>query len=412
MAEKTFNTRILLKYDTYSNWTSKNPILKAGEVAIATIASGNTQEVNSITAPQVLIKVGDGTSNYTALPFVSGKAADVHSWAKAASKPTYAATEITGIGDYIATYVDETLGISVDTDTQYRITMVDDYEWVLQSQAKGTTTWKNVSTIDIPRYDDTTVKADITTLKNLVGTTAVATQITNAINALNLANNYAAKSHTHAISEVTGLENRLSAVERYAADNDNAIDNLSDDVADYKTTVSSTYETKSDATAKLNEAKTYTNTGVAEAKSYTDTKIAALLDGADDTTLDSIKELADAIKTNDSAIDALNEVAGTKASASDLNALKTRVTTAEGEIDTLQSASHTHSNKAVLDGITSEKVSAWDSAQTNAINYASGAISSAIGTLQAVAKTGNVNDLTQTSGDVLVFNCGNASTVF
>ena len=40
MAEKTFNTRILLKYDTYSNWTSKNPILKAGEVAIATIASG------------------------------------------------------------------------------------------------------------------------------------------------------------------------------------------------------------------------------------------------------------------------------------------------------------------------------------------------------------------------------------
>lgn len=82
MAEKNLNVRIALKYDTYTNWTTNNPILKAGEVAIATIASGNTQEVNSITPPQVLLKVGDGTSNYNALPFVSAKAADVYSWAK------------------------------------------------------------------------------------------------------------------------------------------------------------------------------------------------------------------------------------------------------------------------------------------------------------------------------------------
>lgn len=82
MAEKNLNVRIALKYDTYTNWTTNNPVLKAGEVAIATIASGNTQEVNSVTAPQVLLKVGDGTSNYNALPFVSAKAADVYSWAK------------------------------------------------------------------------------------------------------------------------------------------------------------------------------------------------------------------------------------------------------------------------------------------------------------------------------------------
>lgn len=82
MAEKTLNTRILLRYDEYSVWTSKNPVLKAGEVAIATIKSGNTQEVNSVTPPQVLIKVGNGTDAYNALPFVSAKAADVYSWAK------------------------------------------------------------------------------------------------------------------------------------------------------------------------------------------------------------------------------------------------------------------------------------------------------------------------------------------
>ena len=33
------NTRILLKYDTYANWTANNPVLLAGEVAIATIES-------------------------------------------------------------------------------------------------------------------------------------------------------------------------------------------------------------------------------------------------------------------------------------------------------------------------------------------------------------------------------------
>lgn len=82
MAEKILQTRIQLKHDTYANWTTNNPILMAGEISIATIASGNTQEVNSVTAPQVLLKVGDGTSNYNALPFVSAKAADVYSWAK------------------------------------------------------------------------------------------------------------------------------------------------------------------------------------------------------------------------------------------------------------------------------------------------------------------------------------------
>lgn len=82
MAEKILQTRIQLKYDSYTNWTANNPVLKAGEVAVATIATGNTQEVNSVTVPQVLLKVGDGTSTYNALPFTSAKAADVYSWAK------------------------------------------------------------------------------------------------------------------------------------------------------------------------------------------------------------------------------------------------------------------------------------------------------------------------------------------
>lgn len=79
------NARFLLKYDSYQNWTDLNPVLLAGEVAIATIPAveGNTtQPVTGNTLPQVLIKVGDGTSHYTTLPFASALAADVHPWAK------------------------------------------------------------------------------------------------------------------------------------------------------------------------------------------------------------------------------------------------------------------------------------------------------------------------------------------
>ena len=38
MAEKNLQARIVLKYDTLANWNSSNVVLKAGEMAIATIA--------------------------------------------------------------------------------------------------------------------------------------------------------------------------------------------------------------------------------------------------------------------------------------------------------------------------------------------------------------------------------------
>ena len=54
------------------------------------------------------------------------------------------------------------------------------------------------------------------------------------------------------------------------------------------------------------------------------------------------------------------------ASDAALTALGQRVTTAESDIDALQAESHTHANKDVIDGITAEKVAAWDAAQANA----------------------------------------------
>lgn len=146
MAEVTLNTKIKLRYDTYANWLSKNPILKPGEAAVATVPTGDTHDV-STSLPAVVIKIGDGTHHYDELQFLSAKSADVYAWAKAATKPTYAASEISGLSDYIS-------GEIQDTDTQYQIVKVDDYNYKLQSKALKATTWTDKSTFTIPNHDD------------------------------------------------------------------------------------------------------------------------------------------------------------------------------------------------------------------------------------------------------------------
>lgn len=70
------------------------------------------------------------------------------------------------------------------------------------------------------------------------------------------------------------------------------------------------------------------------------------------------------------AVDALEEVVKGKAAQSDLTALTTRVGANETAIDTLENVSHSHKNKTVLDGITDEKIKAWDAAKQDAIEYA------------------------------------------
>lgn len=80
---KTVNTRIKLKYDTLANWTSNNPKLLAGEIALVSVPAEQTADND--TTP-VMYKVGDGTNNFTDLQWGSAKAADVYSWAKQ-SKP-------------------------------------------------------------------------------------------------------------------------------------------------------------------------------------------------------------------------------------------------------------------------------------------------------------------------------------
>ena len=140
MAENVIKSRIMLKYDTLSNWTSSTLVLKQGEVAIAEVPS-NTNG-SGLTPPAIGIKVGDGTKTFSQLGWIQAVAGDVYAWAKAATKPTYDASEITGLSAY---------------DTSYRITTgsgANANKYFLESQPSGSTVWTTVSTVDLNSITD------------------------------------------------------------------------------------------------------------------------------------------------------------------------------------------------------------------------------------------------------------------
>lgn len=183
---KVFQTRIQLKYDSYDNWLTADPVLKKGEMAIATIPEGNTtSKLQNL--PNVVLKIGDGASKYSVLPFVSGLAADVYGWAKAATKPSYAASEISGLQDAIEQYSD------YDTNTQYKIVQAVDAEkaaipgkYQLQSKELDGE-WQNVtdSLIDVTDAFGRIATLE-TTVKGLTGGAgSIASQIDTAIKKLN-----------------------------------------------------------------------------------------------------------------------------------------------------------------------------------------------------------------------------------
>lgn len=142
MAEKHLRTRFKFRYDELQEWQSENPTLEVGEAAF-TVIPGEGESAK----PSVLMKVGNGTTPYNDLPFLTAQAGDVHDWAKTKNKPTYKAEEIEGLADFIAGEIE-------DTDTQYQIvpgsTDADNKIFIFQSKGKDDTEWTDAYTLTIP----------------------------------------------------------------------------------------------------------------------------------------------------------------------------------------------------------------------------------------------------------------------
>lgn len=192
-----------------------------------------------------------------------------------------------------------------------------------------------------------TNKDDIASLKTLVGSTAVATQIANAIDA--------------------ALKNGETDKYALAAD----LTSLSNEVSGIK--------------LKLGE------TSVAE-------QIEAALK------VDGVEKYALASHTHEIAnVTGLQAILDGKAAAVDVEAL-------ESTVSDLSAKAHQHTNKTILDAINEEKVAAWDAGQTNVIEIIkANGTALTIGADKSVnipAATASALGLAQADGDTIEANNG------
>lgn len=341
VTEKILNTRIQLKYDTYANWKTNNPVLKKGELAIVEIPADNTDANGVVQKPNYLLKVGDGEKNFLALEFIAAKAADVHDWAKAAAKPTYTISEIGGYD-------------TIDTDTQYKLVQdaTDGHIIKLQSMPKNGTTWTDVATITTvdTLYNDAELKARLDALEEKVGSQTVQAAIEAYVTSLDLANTYEAKgaaAAAQAAAEATAAgalasaKSELSANIATAQGAAEAAQGDVDDLAEYVGEFTPVGEET-------------TVVGYVDAKVAAANEVSNGLNGRVTANEGAIATLQSNSATKTELGEAKTELQGKidlKASQADLNAATGRITANEGAIATLQSDSATKSelNQAKTD---------------------------------------------------------------
>ena len=122
MSEKILNTRIQLRYDSFTNWQKGNndgikdrgALLKKGELAVAYVADAKTETTPNDGTHPIMFKVGPGYFNE--LPWASALAADVYGWAK---KVRGESTDV----DYTKTIKTKNEETGVETTTTSTITV-------------------------------------------------------------------------------------------------------------------------------------------------------------------------------------------------------------------------------------------------------------------------------------------------
>ena len=177
---------------------------------------------------------------------------------------------------------------------------------------------------------------------------------TEKVNAWNSAKADAISSaKTYADSLNTAMDSRVDALEASSHSHDNKT--VLDGITDVKVAAWDAAE--------------------ANAKAYVDGKVNGKFDdkGAAAQALKDAKSYADGLAVNyDASGAAAQALKDAKSYADGLN------TAMDSRVDVLETSSHTHGNKSVLDGITSKKVAAWDAAKADAISSAKTYTDSAI----------------------------------
>lgn len=349
--EKMLNTRIQLKYDSYTNWTTNNPALRAGEVAIAYLTTTNAVKPgDGDTQHPVLFKVGPG--NFNDLPWASALAADVHSWAKKTETEftdwVKSLIEITDIDAYSKAEVDSKLSANSTADQKYAKEYADslaqnyDAAGTAQNLINGldvtdtAVTGQYVSAVSETDGKISVTRADLPTYTLATGSangTVAFNGADVAVKGLGSAAYTDAKAYdaAGAASAVnTALENykttNNAAVEAAAAKGQQGIDDAATALAkaNEKTTMAEVeakdYATKAEAQG-MADGKDAAIKAAKDAADAAQADIDAFMAAADtgDAALDTLKEIQDFLNSDDGTVQTLiGDVAGNKEAIADI----------------------------------------------------------------------------------------------
>ena len=188
---------------------------------------------------------------------------------------------------------------------------------------------------------------------------SVAEKIQTAITGLDLANTYAAKTHTHPMAQVEGLSDEFA---KYQPKGDYALKtDLDGTDADLQalTELVGTLPAGATATTVVGYAKEVADKATGNAATV-GAKVDTLIGDDADKSVRTIanEELVKQLipENADASLDTLQEIAAwIQEHPSDASEMSAKITALEGK-------AHEHANKTVIDGITAEKVASWDSA--------------------------------------------------
>ena len=146
---KTIAVQYKLRGDTLANLEAKNAVYGVNEPVVVLVPA----DADAGTKAATLLKLGDGTTAFNDLPYITALAGDVPEWAKAATKPVYEAKEIKNIDTYIA-------GKVQDTDTQYKLEQDATDPHILILSAKALADEDYTEVVRITTADTTYTAAD------------------------------------------------------------------------------------------------------------------------------------------------------------------------------------------------------------------------------------------------------------
>ena len=312
MAEKTFNNvRLGLKIDTLENWKNSSLVLKRGEIAICTVAASVG---TGLEEPVCMIKIGDGEKTFSQLGFdFYAKASDVLAACKSEE----------GLTAFINTVIaNANLASSADMEALAgRVETAEGEIDTLQSEMDAVE----------KKADDNA--AAIETLNGLVGDEEVATQISNAIADLNLAETYevkgaAADALAEAKSYADGKDEAIAAAKKAGDDAQAAADKAQEEVDALETYVGTipTGYSETNVIAYINKKAEETLTAANGGSSESAASVAAALEAYKAENDPKVQANTDAI----AAIEA------DYLKAADKTALQEQITANDGEIAALQ----------------------------------------------------------------------------